>query len=572
MRLIIEQIKRHKAGFFIAISFLTLEAVCDLLQPMVMSRIVDEGVAQNDAGLIARLGALMLGIALLGAVGALVRNYFAGKVSNQIGLELRGTLYRKVQTFSFENLDRLGTSSLVTRLTNDITQIQNFINGCMRILVKAPITCVGAICLIVIRTPGELPVVGLVLVLAAALIALNMKLGYPRFNRMQQKLDRLNDTSREYLSSVRVVKAFGREAYEEERFGRAAEELAGAGTSAMRVNACFSPLLNLAVNSGIVLILWLGGYQGGAVPVGRLMASVNYMTQILMSVGMISNILNMMVRAVASSNRVNEALTEEILMKEPEEGAQMDPARGIRFEDVSFSYLNSPNRAVRHLSFAVEAGQTLGIIGATGSGKSTLVNLVPRFYDATEGRVLVGGRDVRQLLTKDLRARTAVVSQKAVLFTGTIADNLRWGDREADEALLRKAARAACADEFIEGFPEGYQTMLGQGGVNLSGGQKQRLSIARALLRRPEILVLDDCTSALDAVTEEAVMRGIREFSEGVTTLLVSQRISSVMRADKILCMEDGEIVGEGTHRQLMESCPVYREIYQSQIGGDQNG
>lgn len=570
MKLIVAKIKEHLGLFLTAILFLTVEALSDLLQPTLMSHIVDDGVKNQDVGTVLYFGAIMLGVAFAGAAGAVIRNNLSVRTSQQIGKELRSELYRKIQTFSFENIDRLHPASLITRITNDVTQIQNFINGTMRILVKAPITCIGAIILIVTQTPRQMPMIVVILAISTLLIAGNMRLGYPRFVRLQRSLDRLNSVSREFLTSIRVVKAFGREDYETDRFGIAAETLAGAGISATRVTAVFGPLINLTVNIGIVVLLWLGG-TGGHQDVGKLMASVNYMTQVLFALSMVSNILNTMVRATASAERVQEVLSEEPAMLEPETADSAGLKGSVAFEDVSFSYIHSPEKALDHVSFSLESGQVLGIIGATGSGKSTLVSLIPRFYDATTGQVLVSGQDVRTLKTAALRAIIGMVPQKSLLFSGTIRDNLKWGDPGADDRALDAAAHSACADEFIHGFSQGYDTVLGQGGVNLSGGQKQRLSIARALIRHPEILVMDDSTSALDATTEAAVMARIREYARGTTVILISQRIASVMRADKILCMDEGRVCGLGTHEQLMTESPVYREIYKSQIGDDEH-
>lgn len=569
MQLILQRIRRHIWGFLAAILCLTVEAGSDLMQPMLMSGIVDAGVATGNASLIARYGALMLGVALLGAGGAVGRNFLAGAISQRIGKELRHDLYGRIQTFSFENIDALDPASLITRVTNDSTQVQNFINGCMRILVKAPITCIGAIVLILLRTPQELPVIVGILAVAAVLIVFNMRLGYPRFARMQRKLDALNTRSREYLSSVRVVKAFGQEQAERARFGQAAEELADASMSALRVNAAFAPLIQLTVNAGIVLLLALGGYRGGDMPVGRLMASVNYMTQMLMALGMISNILNQLVRATASARRVQEVLDTQPAMQEPGQPQAADWQQGVAFDGVAFGYLGSARQAVSGLSFSVPAGATCGIIGATGCGKSTLVSLIPRFYDAAAGCVTVGGVDVRMQDSHELRRHVAVVPQKALLFSGTVADNLRWGDAAATQAHLTAACRAACADDFVQALPGGYDAVMGQGGVNLSGGQKQRLCIARALLRRPDVLILDDCTSALDATTEAAVLDGLRAFSGGMTVFLISQRIATVRSSDVILVMDRGRIVGQGRHEDLLAACPIYREIYRSQVGGD---
>lgn len=569
MKLMIHYIKKHIGMFLIAVLFLSIETFADLLQPTFMSYIVDRGVKGQEPGLILRYGLIMLGITALGALGAVVRNTYASRTSQLIGKEIRLAIYEKVQTLSHENIDRLQPASIITRITNDVTQMQNFINGIMRIMLKAPVTCVGAVALIIFQMPSLLPLMLVILVCAGLLIYGNMKMGYPRFDRMQRKLDGLNRTSREFLGAIRVVKAFRAEEQEREKFEEASMQLAQAGISSMRVMAVFGPLINLTVNAGIVVLLWLSGRELTG-EIGRLMACVNYMTQVLFALGMVSNILNSAVRAVASSARVQEILDEVPAQKEaePERGAEEIPASGgIQFRQVSFSYAGSARPALQEADFSVRQGEVVGIIGPTGSGKSTLVNLVPRFYDATSGQVLVGGRDVTQIPTARLRERIAVVPQKALLFTGTIQDNLCWGSKDASLEEIRRAARIACADEFVSKLPEGYDTLLGQGGVNLSGGQKQRLSIARALLKKPRILILDDCTSALDATTEARVLAGILGDVRKTTVLLVSQRISTVMRTDHILCMEDGKICGFGSHEELLETCEPYRAIYRSQIG-----
>lgn len=572
MKLMLKYIYRHLGSFLVAILFLCLETSADLLQPTLMSFIVDDGVKQQNTRTILFYGGIMLLIALSGALSAVIRNIYASRTSQLIGKEMRSDIYSKVQTLSFENIDKLHTSSIITRITNDVTQIQNFINGCMRIMVKAPITCIGAIILIVVQTPKQFPILMLIIGIVTVLITLNMKLGYTRFGKMQKKLDQLNRVSREFLSSIRVVKAFGAEAEEEEKFGNSSSEFADAGISAMRAMAIFSPLINLTVNMGIILLLWISQNQNAG-EIGKLMASVNYMTQVLFSLGMVSNILNSAVRAIASSERVQEILTEEPAQKIPDDS--LNPSLNMKgdicFENVSFAYAGTGRSAIQNIDFHVESGETIGIIGPTGSGKSTLINLVPRFYDASDGKILVDGYDVTQINLTVLRNATAIVPQKALLFTGTILENLRWGDENASEADIINAAKIACAHDFIMGFADGYETNLGQGGVNLSGGQKQRISIARALIRKPQILILDDCTSALDASTESAVLKGLRSESSHMTVLLISQRVSTVMRADKILCMEDGQIRGFGTHQELMEGCPTYQAIYFSQIGGDLN-
>ena len=568
MKFMWQRIRRHLGMFITAISFLVVESVSDLLQPSLMSNIVDEGIKQQNTALIVRYGALMLGVALMGAVGAVMRNIYASRTSQLIGKELRSDLYQKVQTLSFENIDRLKPASLITRITNDVTQMQNFINGCMRIMVKAPITCIGAIALIILQTPQLVPVMAVILVVAALLIAGNMKLGYPRFGRLQMKLDQLNDVSQEFLTSIRVVKAFGGEQQEEAKFGAAADDLAGAGISAMRVMSVFGPLINLTVNLGIVLVLALSGYNG-MIPIGKVMASVNYMTQVLFALGMVSNILNSAVRATASARRAQEIMQEVPAQKNAEHPVQTPVKGGLTFDHVSFHYAQSAENALDDITVQIRPGETIGIIGATGSGKSTLVNLVPRFYDVTEGQLLIDGVNVNDMDTGVLRQAIAAVPPKALVFSGTVEYNLRWGKEDASEEELRQAVQAACADEFIDKLPDGDQTVLGQAGVNLSGGQKQRLSIARALLRNRRILILDDCTSALDAYTEAKVLKALRNLAGQMTVLLISQRISTVRKADRILCMEDGHVAGYGSHEELMASCRLYQQIYESQIGQD---
>lgn len=569
MKLIFAYIRKHLGIFLLSTLFLTMEAMADLLQPALMSGIVDKGIKNASVRQICGYGAVMLGIALTGAVCAVVRNRFASKVSQTIGNELRRDMYHNVSLLSMENIDRLRPASIITRITNDVAQVQEFINGIMRIMVKAPITCIGAVALIMVQTPRQAPVMAAVLLVVSGLVLANMGIGYPRFGTVQRRIDGLNGVAREFLSSVRVVKAFRAEEEETEKFAEASLALARANTAALRTMAVFSPLINLTVNFGIVLLLWISG-DGEGREIGRLMASVNYMTQVLFAVTMIANTLNTAVRAAASAERIKEVLNERPAQELPERPLRPRIVGDIRFEQVSFAYGGAGKEALHDMDIHIRSGETIGIIGATGSGKSTLVNLVPRFYDVTAGRILIDGCDVTQIDPAHLRAAIGVVPQKALLFTGTIRENLRWGREDAGEEDLQAAARTACAEEFIKGSGQGYDTLLGQGGVNLSGGQKQRLSIARALVRSPQILILDDCTSALDAQTEAQVLSGLRSAVDQMTVLLVSQRISTVMGADRILCMDNGHMEGYGTHEELMASCRSYQEIYRSQIGREE--
>lgn len=571
MKLTISYIRRHLGIFLLTIFFLMLEATADLLQPTFMSFIVDDGVENADINRILFYGAIMVGIAAIGAFSAIMRNNFASRTSQIIGKEIRSDMYTNIQKLSLENIDRLQPASIITRITNDVTQVQDFINGIMRIMVKAPITCIGAIILIIIQTPEQAPVIGIILIVVAVWIFCNIRFGYPKFGIVQSKLDKLNQVSREFLSSVRVVKAFNAEDEEDEKFTDSSMSLARANRDAMRVMAVFNPLINLTVNFGIVLLLWLAGGKDAS-HIGRLMASVNYMGQVLFSLNMISNIINNAVRAMASSERIEEVLNEVPAQKEPENPIWVEIKGGVKFEEVSFAYQGAGKNVLNSVSFEVKAGETVGIIGPTGSGKSTLINLVPRFYDVSRGAVYVDGINVNSMDVKTLRDAISVVPQKALLFTGTIAQNLKWGRENATCEEIKEACAVACAHEFIKASENGYETMLGQGGVNLSGGQKQRLSLARALIRKPRILILDDCTSALDAETESRVLKGLSGMKDAMSVLIISQRISTVRRADRILCLDDGRVQGFGTHDELMEKCATYRAIYDSQIGGGYNG
>ena len=571
MKLIFHYIRRHLGSFIAAMIFLCIEATADLLQPTFMGYIVDNGVKDANIGQIMYYGAIMLGIAAVGAFSAVMRNIFSCRTSQYIGKELRGDIYRKVQTLSFENIDRLQPSSIITRITNDVTQIQDFTSSSMRIMIKMPITCIGAIALIIIKTPQQIPVMIVTLILAVIIIMVNMKLGYPRFSNLQKKLDKLNNVSREFLTSIRVVKAFNAEGQEQEKFEAASENLSKANISTMRIMAIFPALINLVVNLGIVVLLWITQSQASS-EIGQIMAAVNYMTQVLFSLSMVSAIFNTAVRAMASSKRVSEIMEEVPAQISPKTPIFPNIKGEISFEHVHFSYAGSSRESLNQIDFHIMPGETLGIIGPTGSGKTTLVNLVPRFYDATKGKVLIDGHNINTIDEQTLRTAVAVVPQKALLFTGTILDNLRWGKRDATEEEITCAAKIACADTFVTAMKDGYNTQLGQGGVNLSGGQKQRLSLARALIRNPRILILDDCTSALDASTEATVLNGLRKQAKDTTVLLISQRISTVMRADRILCMENGTVQGLGTHQELLAQCPAYQAIYASPIGGGTNG
>lgn len=561
-------IKKYSKNFSIAVLFLTFEAICDLLQPTILARIIDEGVANRDMGYVFKMGGLMLLITALGAISASTRNLVSSHVASNFGTQLRGDLFRKIQSLSFRNLDKFDRASLVTRLTNDVSQVQMFVNGLMRIFVKAPLLCLGGLIMATRLNPQLAVVLAVVVPIVGMLIVINMRVGFPLFKHVQKALDRVNGAMREYLSGVRVVKAFNRFDYEVEKFNQANEQFQTTSVSANRVMSFFNPLIMLTVNLGIVAVLWIGGLRvsEGNMQVGHIIAFTNYMTQILFSLMMISMVFNMFVRARASTARIGEVFAEENQMTWSEGQAAAAATRGrIDFEGVSFSYEGEP--VLKNITLTCLPGQTVGIIGSTGSGKSSLVGLLPRFYDADSGSIKVDGVDVREVDPKQLREKIAIVPQKTTLFTGTILENIRWGNEHATLEEVEQAARMAEAHEFIAKAPDGYDTRLGQGGVNLSGGQKQRVSIARALVRNPEILILDDSTSAVDVATEAKIKESLKKYAAGLTCLLIAQRITSVIDADQIVVLDQGEIVGVGTHEELLKTCVVYQQIFQSQIG-----
>lgn len=563
--------KKYWKLFCVAVLFLTFEAICDLLQPTIMSRIIDVGVAKKDIQYVLREGGEMLLITAVGAVAASTRSVVASIVSQNFGTELRSDLFKKIQTLSFKNIDRFDRATLITRLTNDVTQVQLFTNGLMRVFVKSPLLAIGGIVMAARLNLRLSVVLAIVVPIVALLIVLNLRLGFPRFSRVQKALDRVNGVMREYLSGVRVVKAFNRFDVEVTKFSRTNENFKDQSISAIRLMSIFSPAIMLTLNLGIVAVLWIGGLgvNTGRIQVGHIIAFTNYMTQILFSLTMISMVFNMFVRARASAGRIGEVFQEvddqtwehETLVPSAEKGR-------IDFENVTFSYEGTSGEPVlKGISLTFLPGETVGIIGSTGSGKSTLVGLIPRFYDVTSGTIKVDGEDISRVSPERLREKIAIVPQKTTLFTGTVSENIHWGKEDATEEEMVEAATIAGAQDFISASPEGYNTLIGQGGVNFSGGQKQRLSIARALVKKPEILILDDSTSAVDVATEAKIKEGLKKYANGLTCLLIAQRITSIIDADKIVVLDQGEVAGAGTHNELMRECRVYQEIYQSQMG-----
>lgn len=562
--------RKYWKKFCLAVAFLTVEAACDLLQPTIMAKIIDVGVKGRRPDYVLYFGGIMLAVTGLGAFGAVSRNIISSNVSQRFGAELRSDVFRKVLSFSFDNIDRFEGASLVTRLTNDVTQVQNLVHGLMRIFVKAPLVCIGSLIMAILLNPSMAVVLFMLVPVVGVLIYISMRIGYPFFMKVQRAMDRINGVMREYLAGVRVVKAFNRFDYEVERFSESNKELGSISKKAMRIMAVFNPAISLSVNLGIVAVLWLGGIRvsRGNIEVGEVIAFINYMTQILFSIVMISHVFNMLIRARASVERIGEVMLQESTIRDAEKPVKLSAVRGeVEYEHVHFSYAGGSDYILKDIGFKCKPGETLGIIGSTGTGKSSLINLLPRFYDVKSGAVKVDGIDVRDMNQKELRDIIAVVPQKSILFTGTIMENIRWGREGCTLEEVYGAARSAQAHEFISAFPEGYDTVLGQGGVNLSGGQKQRISIARALVRKPKILILDDSTSAVDVATEARIREALRKNTEGMTTIIIAQRITSVMSADRIIVLDNGEITGMGTHEELLKSCEVYKDIFRSQIG-----
>ncbi|MBP1743813.1 MAG: transporter [Firmicutes bacterium] len=566
-------LRRYSKLFSLAIAILIFEAFCDLMLPTIIASIIDTGIANKDMDYVIRMGSIMLAITAAEAAAAASRNVISSNVALKFGADLRLDLYRKIQHLSFENLDRFENASLVNRLTNDITQVQNLTIGLTRIFVKAPLLFIGSI-IMALRLNIYLSTVLFVVVpVVMILIYVNLHIGFPLYLKVQKALDGLNAVMREYLSGVRVVKAFNNYAFEISRFERANSEQAGITTTSMRRMAFFIPSVFLTVNLGVLAVLWFGGVQvsSGAMQVGQIVAFVNYMTLILFSLIMISFIFSTFVRAKASADRIIEVFDQEDAMKYARNSAPADVKGLIEFDNVSFSYSGYCGEPVlKNISFSCMPGETIAIIGSTGSGKSSLINLIPRFYDTCSGSVRVDGMDVKDIEIRELREKIALVPQKTVLFTGTILENIKWGKRDADMEEVIAAAAAAQAHSFVSAFPEGYETRLGQGGVNLSGGQKQRLAIARALIKSPEILILDDCTSSVDVSTEAEIRKALKKYFGKLTCIIVAQRITSVIDADRIAVLDKGELSCIGTHSELMDSCSVYKDIFHSQIGKEE--
>ena len=561
-----------------AVIAMVLAALTELGMPFLLAELINQGLYYNDTALVLRLGGVMLLLAVVSVSGTLLNSYFSAKISAGVSRSLRGQIFERIEAFSLPEIDQFGTASLITRSTNDVTQVQNYVYVLLRLVLRAPIMILGGVTLAYLKSPALSLVLLLMLPALFLMVTGIARRGMPLSTAMQQRLDRVTLIMREKLTGVRVIRAFDNEAYEKQRFDAASLDLAEASIKMHRTMSLMFPAANMVMAAATVGVVWFGAIQAaqGRILVGDITAMVQYITQILMSIMMLSMVFVMLPRAMSSVKRIGEVLDTEASITDSADHpdlsrCQTAPGKGLlTFEDVSFRYPGAQDAALSHINFTARPGQTTAIIGSTGSGKSTLLKLIERFYDITGGRVLVDGVDVRDYPQQTLRQKLGYVPQKAVLFSGSIADNLRFGCPDADDAALTAAATTAQAGGFIDERDGGYGAPVSQGGTNLSGGQKQRLSIARAILRGPDIYLFDDSFSALDFETDARLRAALKADMKDAAVLIVAQRVSTVMNADQILVLDSGEQVGLGTHKELLAGCAVYREIVESQLSAEE--
>ena len=571
-------IKPYWVYFVLGPLCMIVEVIGEVFIPKLYSQIINNGVNNQNVGYIVGMAALMVGVSVLMLLGGVGGAYFGAKASVNFGADLRQDLYNKVQKYSFANIDKFQTGSLVTRLTNDVTQMQNMVNMLLRMCLRAPGMMIGAIIMAVIMNARLALILAVIMPFMIIVLFFLIKYAFPKFGIMQTKLDALNTNVQESITNIRVVKSFVREDHQRKTFAKANKDLKDTGISAMNVMIIMMPLMMLFMNLASLAVVWFGGQEvmdtvinaTGGMDVGDLSTFLTYITQILSSLMMLSMLFVFSSRALASSKRVREVLDE---VPDIDDANAADADRKVTNGDIEFRnvvfryYKTSEDPVLDHISFKVRGGQTVGIIGSTGCGKTTLVSMIPRLYDADEGEIIIDGVNVRDYSLKNLRDGVGMVLQKNVLFSGTIAQNLEWGDENATHDEIVSAAEKAQANGFVSAMKDGYDTVLDQGGTNVSGGQKQRLCIARALLKKPKILILDDSTSAVDTATESRIRTALKTDLAGTTKIIIAQRISSVMDADEIIVMSDGRITGIGKHDELIRSNEEYREIYISQTG-----
>ena len=570
VKTILAQVKEFRLISILTPVCMIGEVICEMIIPILMGQIVDRGVMAGNVSFIMRTGTLMIVVALLGLAAGVMGGFFAARAGAGLARNLRKAMHDNIQTFSFANIDHFSTSSLVTRLTTDVTNIQNAYMMMLRMAMRAPSTMIVAMIMSFIISPRLASIYFIAVLFLALFMVFMMRTTTRYFKQVFERYDALNESVQENVSAIRVVKAYVREDYENSKFRKAAENIYEMFIRAEMRVVSISPVMMGVVYSCILLISWFGANMivSDTLTTGNLMSLLTYCMNILMSLMMLSMVFIMVTMSEASARRISEVINEKSSLTNPENPIMEVPDGSIRFEDVDFSYRpGSAEPVLKDIDLDIHSGESIGIIGGTGSAKSSLVNLVSRLYDVTQGRILVGGHDVRDYDMDVLRRQVAVVLQKNVLFSGTIYDNLRWGDENASDEDCRHACKLACADEFIEKMPEGYNTVIEQGGTNVSGGQKQRLCIARALLRKPRILILDDSTSAVDTATDAKIRRAFREEIPDTTRLIIAQRISSVQECDRIIVMDNGRVSGFGTHEELLPSNQIYREVYESQTG-----
>ena len=569
MKTFAKYIKPYVGYIVIGIFCIVGDALLEMYLPLLMADIAGKGLEAGNMDYILRSGFTMLGLSMLALLFAVGNTVFSSKAGVGIGGSLRAAVFRKVQTFSFKNVDDFSVASLSTRMTNDMNQIQNTLIMGLRMLVRVPIMLTLALVMAIRLNPGLSRIFYVVVPLLLIALVSIMPASMPLFTRMQTSVDNVNRTVQENLTNVRVVKSFVREEKEKKKFARVSGELLDTALKAMNLVIIISPIMTLLLNGAIVAVLYIGGNEviNGIGDAAQLTAFINYIMHVLMSIMMVGVLMVMLTRSSASFKRVAEVLNTESTIVDKPDALDLDAMKGeIEFKNVDFKYTEGGENVLEDISFTASPGQTVAVVGGTGSGKSTLVHLIPRLYDVTGGSVMIDGHDVRNLSLATLRRHIGVVLQKNTLFSGTIRENLLWGNEDATDEELREAVRCAQIADFIEGEPQGYDERVEQGGTNFSGGQKQRLCIARAMIKKPSILIMDDSTSAVDTATERRIWDSFGASLKNTTTILIAQRISSIMYADKILVLDNGHIVGCGTHAELMGSCPIYQDIYYSQM------
>lgn len=568
-RLLRDYLRPYRWQVALIVTLMAGQTVGNLYLPNLSADIINRGVIEGNLHYIVRTGAVMLGITLLVGTVAIVAVYLASKTSMGSGADIRAAVFRRVLQLSSRDMDRFGTPSLITRNTNDVQQVQMVLLMALNVLILAPFMGIGGI-IMALRQDVPLSATLLVIVpFMAVFLGVLVSRALPLFTSMQKKVDRINEVMRETLSGVRVIRAFVRDDFERRRFAEANTDLTQTATHVFRLFSLMWPVLLGTMNISMVAVLWFGGHRiaSGEMPIGNLMAFINYITQILFSVMMATFMLTMLPRAAASGSRIQEVLDTEPTVHDPETPAAPAESRGhLEFRGVEFRYPGAQEPVLRGISFAAGPGETTAIIGSTGSGKSTLINLIPRFYDVTGGQVLVDGVDVRDMTQEDLWRKVGLIPQRAFLFSGTVASNLRYGDEDAADDDLWRALRIAQGEDFVSEMPEGLEAPISQGGTNVSGGQRQRLAIARALVKRPEVYVFDDSFSALDFKTDSKLRAALESETKEATVIIVAQRVSTIMQADRIVVLDEGRVCGIGTHKELMDTCETYREIVHSQL------